>query len=642
MEVQHFSHEEHPLIFVEELENDGENEVVCSGCDKSVSGPAYRCSQSCTFFLHKPCAELPLEIQHPVHPNHNLVLVAPEEEDRTCDACLRLCNRCFAYQCHSCNFDLDIECASASWPTKRDDCHQHEFVPIFQEIQFTCKLCGEDWSGDTQVCLVCRHLAHTLCALKPRSIKLQADSHLVTLIYSLGKVFKEHDHAFCSFCGRKVNLKYAGYYCQQCDFVAHLKCAHKNSIEPSDTIKIMADRHFLTLIYSLGQVILKEHDDTLCNLCFTKVNLKRAGYYCHQCDFVAHLGCARKNSIEPIGITYSSDSSIESDVNEDIYLEEDEEREEVKRFYHEHKLILSRNEVEFDHRKLICEGCMQSISAPFYSCEQCHYFLHSTCARLPLKKRHPIHRHKLTLSATGDFTGGLSSCNACRRLSHGFAYVCHHLNCGYNMDIRCCSIPKIFKHEGHRHPLSFAKSSAEMCNACDSSERRLGTNGANYYGAVFVCNECVFAMDFECATLPLKVKCEYDPHHLSLTYTVENDSEEYYCLICEEERNTNHWFYYCVECNFAAHPRCAIGPYPYIKYETNFTQEDGHQHPFNFSWRTKNSHPCDACGKTFENKTLEGETSVGAMGLNCTQCKSIIHWDYKCIRKLEEKLLSTY
>jgi len=527
-------------------------------------------------------------------------------------------------------------------PVKRDDCHQHEFVPIFQEIQFTCKLCGEDWSGDAQVCLVCRHLAHTLCALKPRSIKLQADSHLVTLIYSLGKVFKEHDHAFCSFCGRKVNLKYAGYYCQQCDFVAHLKCAHKNSIEPSDTIKIMADRHFLTLIYSLGQVILKEHDDTLCNLCFTKVNLKRAGYYCHQCDFVAHLGCARKNSIEPIGITYSSDSSIESDVNEDIYLEEDEEREEVKRFYHEHKLILSRNEVEFDHRKLICEGCMQSISAPFYSCEQCHYFLHSTCARLPLKKRHPIHRHKLTLSATGDFTGGLSSCNACRRLSHGFAYVCHHLNCGYNMDIRCCSIPKIFRHEGHRHPLSFAKSSAEMCNACDSSERRLGTNGANYYGAVFVCNECVFAMDFECATLPLKVKCEYDPHHLSLTYTVENDSEEYYCLICEEERNTNHWFYYCVECNFAAHPQCAIGPYPYIKYEMNFTQEDGHQHPFNFSWRTKNSHPCDACGKTFENKTSEGETSVGAMGLNCTQCKSIIHWDYKCIRKLEEKLLSTY
>ncbi|XP_062172122.1 uncharacterized protein LOC133877744 [Alnus glutinosa] len=442
--------------------------------------------------------ELPLEIQHPVHPNHNLVLVAPEEEDRTCDACLRLWNRCFAYQCHSCNFDLDIECASASWPTKRDDCHQHEFVPIFQEIQFTCKLCGEDWSGDAQ-----------------------ADSHSVTLIYSLGKVFKEHDHAFCSFCGRKVNLKYAGYYCQQCDF---------------------------------------EHDDTLCNLCFTKLNLKRAGYYCHQCDFVAHLGCARKNSIEPIDTTYSSDSSIESDVNEYIYLEEDEDREEVKRFYHEHKLILSRNEVEFDHRKLICEGCMQSISAPFYSCEQCDYFLHSTCARLPLK----------------------------------------------------------------------------------NSERRLGTNGANYYGAVFVCNECVFAMDFECATLPLKVKCEYDSHHLSLTYTVENDSEEYYCLICEEERNTNHWFYYCVDFNFAAHPQCAIGPYPYIKYETNFTQEDGHQHPFNFSWRTKNSHPCDACGKTFENETLEGETSVGAMGLNCTQCKSIIHWDYKCIRKLEEKLLSTY
>jgi hypothetical protein len=578
MEIQHFSHEEHPLMLVEELEN----EDVCSGCDKSVScGPAYKCSH-CDFLLHQSCADLPLEIQrHPVHPKHTLVLKFMPNWLRICKVCGKNCVSGFFYRCNSCNFGLDIECASASWPTKPDDCYQHEFVPIFQEIQFTCKLCGEDWSGDAQVCLVCRHLAHTLCALKRRSINIMEDRHVVTLIYSLGKVFKEHDHAFCYFCGRKVNLKYAGYYCQKCDFVAHLECAVKNPFDPI-----------------------------------------------------------------VIGITYSSDSSIESDVNEDIYLEEDEDREEVKRFYHEHKLILSRNEVEVDHHKLICEGCMQSISAPFYSCEQCHYFLHSTCARLPLKKRHPIHPHKLTLSATGNFTGGLTFCYACRRLSHGFAYVCHRLDCGYSMDIRCCSIPKIFKHDGHEHPLSFAKRSTEMCNACDhSSDTRIWSDGSVHDGVVFVCNECEFALDFDCATLPLKAKCEYHPHPLTLTYEVENDSEEHYCLICEEERNTNHWFYYCVECNFAAHPQCAIGQSPYIKYEINFTDKD-HQHPFNFAWRTKNSRPCDACGETFEGKNTsstyvgdpisDNETYVGDMALNCTQCKSIIHWDYKCIRKLGE------
>jgi hypothetical protein len=558
MEIQHFSHKEHPLMLVEELEN----EVVCSGCDKSVScGPAYKCSP-CKFFLHKSCAELPLEIQrHPVHPNHTLVLEIPNW-CRICNACCKSYDSGFFYHCNSCDFGLDIECASATRPTKRDYCSQHEFVSISQEIQFTCILCGEDWSGAARVCLVCLHLAHTLCAFKPRSIKIKADSHLLTLFYSLGKVFKKHDHEFCccNLCGRRVNLKYAGYYCQQCDFVAHLKCAVKNSFGPIDT-------------------------------------------------------------------SYSSDSSIEFDLNEDIYLEEDEDRGEVKRFYHEHKLILSRNEVEVDHHKLICEGCMQSISGPFYSCEQCHYFLHSNCARLPLKKRHPIHRHKLTLFPTKDRTRSIITCSACHRLSHGFAYVCPHRGCDHRMDIRCCSISKIFKHEGHGHPLSFAKSSAEICNACDSSKNILWpADGFVQHGAAFVCNECEFALDFDCATLPLKAKCENDPHLLSLTYKVENDSKEYYCLICEEERSTEHWFYYCIKCNFAAHPRCALGPHPYIKYEMNFTEE-GHQHPFNFAWRTKNSRPCDACGKTFVGDSL---------ALNCTQCKSIIHRDYKCILKLGE------
>jgi hypothetical protein len=382
MEVQHFSHEEHPLMLVEEFENDGENEVVCSGCEKSVScGPAYNCSQ-CKFFLHKSCAELPPEIQHPVHPNHTLLLQAPVSEDRYCDACGRRFKSCFSYRCDSCNFDLDIECVSASLPTKLDDGHQHEFVPIFQQFHFTCELCGEDRNNiAAQVCRICQLLADTLCALKPSTIKLTADRHLLTLIYSLGKVIKEHDDLLCKLCYKKLNPNYAGYYCQKCDFVAHLKCTPR----------------------------------------------------------------ARR----------TIDSSI--DPIEDIDFEEDEELEELEElqhFDHEHKLIISRNGVEVHDHKL-CEGCMQSISAPFYSCEQCDYFLHSTCARLPLKKRYTSHPHPLTLSARGKVLGHIHFCNACRRYSHGYTYTCHECD-RYSLDIRCCSIPKTFKHEGHQHPLFYA------------------------------------------------------------------------------------------------------------------------------------------------------------------------------------------
>jgi hypothetical protein len=49
-------------MFVEEFENDEEIQViVCSGCDQSIYAPAYKCSL-CNFFLHKSCAELPLDV----------------------------------------------------------------------------------------------------------------------------------------------------------------------------------------------------------------------------------------------------------------------------------------------------------------------------------------------------------------------------------------------------------------------------------------------------------------------------------------------------------------------------------------------------------------------------------------------------
>jgi hypothetical protein len=252
---------------------------------------------------------------------------------------------------------------------------------------------------------------------------------------------------------------------------------------------------------------------------------------------------------------------------------------------------------------------MQLIFAPFYSCQQCNYFLHSVCARLPLKKRHPKHRHLLTLSARGNHIDGLIFCHACGHLSHGFAYMCHQ--CPYKIDVQCSSIPKTFLHEGHQHSLFHAVNSVERCSACDRSDYN--------YGGIFVCTECNFALGFECATLPLKAKYEYDRHPLSLTSTAENDYGEYYCLICEEERNPNHWFYYCEECNFAAHPQCVVGRHPYIKYGRDFTWKN-HQHPLNFVRRTKDSRPCDSCGESFDED----------VAINCTQCKSIVHFWTKC------------
>jgi hypothetical protein len=159
--IQHFSHEEHPLTFMEEFENDEEIQViVCSGCNKSVCAPAYKCSH-CNFFLHKSCAELSTEIPHRAHPNHTLVLQKPSKS-KICDVCRKNCERCFFYHCNSCDFDLDIECASI-WGTNTDDGHQHKFVPIIQQIHFTCEICGEYRNSFAQVCRICQLLAHNEC-----------------------------------------------------------------------------------------------------------------------------------------------------------------------------------------------------------------------------------------------------------------------------------------------------------------------------------------------------------------------------------------------------------------------------------------------------------------------------------------------
>ena len=51
---------------------------------------------------------------------------------------------------------------------------------------------------------------------------------------------------------------------------------------------------------------------------------------------------------------------------------------------------------------------------------------------------------------------------------------------------------------------------------------------------------CVMDVQHSCSKLSMH---KYDLHPLTLTYTVENDSEEYYCYICEKERSPNYWFY---------------------------------------------------------------------------------------------------
>lgn len=52
----------------------------------------------------------------------------------------------------------------------------------------------------------------------------------------------------------------------------------------------------------------------------------------------------------------------------------------------QHSIILIKKKLNDDDR--FCEVCKGLILGPFYSCDQCHLFVHETCRKLPKKMQH--------------------------------------------------------------------------------------------------------------------------------------------------------------------------------------------------------------------------------------------------------------
>ncbi|OWM66983.1 hypothetical protein CDL15_Pgr000435 [Punica granatum] len=75
--LQHPFHK-HALIFQELSESFRFQCQICRFFAKG--GPAYHCIEYCGFFIHRWCAELPPEIQHPSHPQHPLALIYSRKE----------------------------------------------------------------------------------------------------------------------------------------------------------------------------------------------------------------------------------------------------------------------------------------------------------------------------------------------------------------------------------------------------------------------------------------------------------------------------------------------------------------------------------------------------------------------------------
>ena len=73
------------------------------------------------------------------------------------------------------------------------------------------------------------------------------------------------------------------------------------------------------------------------------------------------------------------------------------------------------------------------------------------------------------------------------------------------------------------------------------------------------CMECNFNLHLLCGPLPRTIKYECHVHSLVLVDSLaEDETAEYYCDICEKERDPRLCAYYCGECEYRAHVNCVI------------------------------------------------------------------------------------
>ena len=545
----HFCHSEHPLVFYQ----DARGEYICRGCQESVFGPYYYCRECeqgrIDIILHKSCAKLPLGLHHPLHPIHPLIL-SPYQIDYGKDIQFSNCVLCnesrneYTYRCFRCDFNLHIKCTSLPLIMEAEF-HDHPLTRIWKLFTFTCDICGKEGKSMPYQCHLCSFWVHERCASFPRIVKVVGHKHVLLLTHS-SLEFHQSDTRFCQLCDKKLDTRYGLYYCSICDFVAHLNCALlSENKEDINLLEFKDEDEVPQLNESIDLVTYKVN----------KLNTREDG------------------------------TQIAA---------------EIKHFSHEHVLKLTDDEV-LNNQK--CYACVRAILPPFYSCVNCSFFLHESCAKLPQKKKHPLHRHPLTLLPTSPYLSKTFWCYACKRTCNGFNYICE--TCDFTLDVQCSLISDILTHPGHEHRLILSSiESYQNCSCCDSE-----------IYPIFRCTTCEFALDFKCATLPHTTRYGQHDHPFALCYTAEDDSNEYYCDICEEERDSKHWFYYCADCSYPAHPNCILGKYPNCMFGVAYTFEC-HPHPLIFIEEAKDHPECDSCGIPCKELIYQ-----------CAQCNFNRHYD---------------
>ncbi|KAJ8760421.1 hypothetical protein K2173_015088 [Erythroxylum novogranatense] len=234
-----------------------EDFITCHICLMFISGPLFCCLQ-CAFFIHKSCREAPKEIEHQFHPEHSLRWSFLGLKVPKCKACNLSDNSLFQeiYTCKDCEFHIHYTCANYLTSSIKLKNHAHKFYYFLatdlryqayrRNLNFKCKVCGQNCNGSFYRCLECDMNLHLRCIPIPNKVRSQCHCHPLTLEYSV--INECYEEEYCHECEDLRNADHAVYYCENCKYTAHIGCA-------LDQVRFLTILLFFTLLsYSSPQL----------------------------------------------------------------------------------------------------------------------------------------------------------------------------------------------------------------------------------------------------------------------------------------------------------------------------------------------------------------------------------------------------
>lgn len=237
----------------------------CNQCGQEINQHHrfyYKCTESCDYYIHRFCGDLPPTLEHTSHNAHILTLLQ-RKIDWECDICGNSHEPWeLSYCCSQCNFDVDMNCAvTADKRVIYHPSHRHPLQLILEPILCKCCICGKKHQGMFYHCITCSYFfIHSDCVALPNKLLIQkttdgafSHTHPLTLSYSFPKADQEEkSFQACRVCD--YNFKgletLSIYKCDKCWFYTHLDCATARK-EPFMSIFMFAGKYPFSLFINL-------------------------------------------------------------------------------------------------------------------------------------------------------------------------------------------------------------------------------------------------------------------------------------------------------------------------------------------------------------------------------------------------------